>query len=432
MENRTITYIGTDSIYPHPDNPRKNLGELGELAESIKTNGILQNLTVVPRDGGYTAVIGHRRLAAAKLAGLTEVPCVVAEMDVKEQVATMLLENIQRSDLTVFEQAQGFQMMLDLGETVGGIAERTGFSESTVRRRVNLLELDQKKLEASVSRGATLSDYAELEKIRDKKTRNKVLESIGTQNFRYMLQSAIDNEKKAEIRKKLLEVLDSFATRVDSVTGLKRVEWIYVPNAQDFKPPKDAKKTQHYYYDDKYNNITLLVDADPAETKNNPKEDEELRALRERREKLAEIRNRAFRLRYDFVRELTPAKAKKHAKAIMEFAACVAIRSDAFEMGEENILELLRLKYDADADDPCEELPAAIAANPEKALLVVAYCCGGDSINWCYYKHLNLEHDGDAELNRIYDILGRMGYEMSDEERALREGTHELFGKTEE
>ena len=62
----------------------------------------------VESDGKYTVVIGHRRLAAAKLAGLTEVPCAVVEMTEQEQIATMLLENMQRSDLTVYEQAQRF------------------------------------------------------------------------------------------------------------------------------------------------------------------------------------------------------------------------------------------------------------------------------------------------------------------------------------
>ena len=164
--------INVNKIHPHPHNPRRDLGDLIELAESIKAKGILQNLTLVPYidatgalvEGEYTSVIGHRRHAAAKLAGLAEVPCVISDMSEKEQIATMLLENIQRNDLTIYEQAQGFQMMLDLGETVNGIADQTGFSESTVRRRVKLLELDPDKFEASIERGATLMDYAELEK----------------------------------------------------------------------------------------------------------------------------------------------------------------------------------------------------------------------------------------------------------------------------
>ena len=103
-------------------------------------------------------------------------------MDKKTQVATMLLENIQRNDLTVYEQAQGFQMMLNLGETVSDISEKTGFSETTVRRRTKLLELDQEEFKKSTERGATLMDYAKLEKIKDINLRNEVLAKIGTNN----------------------------------------------------------------------------------------------------------------------------------------------------------------------------------------------------------------------------------------------------------
>lgn len=132
-----IKYIPVSKLWGHPDNPRKDLGDVTELAESIKVNGVLQNLTVVPLIGeitkkwdgeSYRVIIGHRRLAAAKLAGLEELPCVVVEMSEREQLSTMLTENMQRSDLTVYEQAQGFQMMLDMGDTVEDIAEKSGFS----------------------------------------------------------------------------------------------------------------------------------------------------------------------------------------------------------------------------------------------------------------------------------------------------------------
>lgn len=133
MEAKEIVNIGLEHIHPHPDNPRKDLGDLTELAESIKKNGILQNLTVIPKEGEpgeCIAIIGHRRSAAAKLAGITEAPCRIVEgMTHKEQVSTMLEENMQRGDLTIWEQAQGFQMMLDLGETEDTIAEKTGFSK---------------------------------------------------------------------------------------------------------------------------------------------------------------------------------------------------------------------------------------------------------------------------------------------------------------
>ena len=73
--NTNVTMIPVAQLHPHPDNPRKDLGDITELTASIKANGVLQNLTVVPRNtDGYTVIIGHRRLAAAKAAGLWSCP----------------------------------------------------------------------------------------------------------------------------------------------------------------------------------------------------------------------------------------------------------------------------------------------------------------------------------------------------------------------
>ena len=90
----------------------------------------------------------------------------------------MLEENMQRGDLTIWEQAQGFQMMLDLGETEDTIAEKTGFSKKTIRHRLNIAKLDSKTLmekERQDGYQLTLTDMYELEKIKDIKTRNKIL-----------------------------------------------------------------------------------------------------------------------------------------------------------------------------------------------------------------------------------------------------------------
>lgn len=152
-ERGKLVYLSVDLIEPHPDNPRKNLGDLAELSDSIKQNGILQNLTVVPQEGGgYRALIGHRRLAAAKMAGLTEVPCVIVEMSQKEQLGVMFAENVQRADLTPYEQAECLQMMIDLGETAASVARQTGLSEATVSRRLRLLKLDKKKFDQAQNR----------------------------------------------------------------------------------------------------------------------------------------------------------------------------------------------------------------------------------------------------------------------------------------
>lgn len=127
-----IMMIPIDALEHHPDNPRKDLGDLKELIASIKESGVMQNLTVVPNpnnDETWYVVIGNRRMEACKAAGLKELPCIISDMDHKTQVATMMAENMQRVDLTLTEQAGGVQMMMDLGMDVGEISKRTVFHD---------------------------------------------------------------------------------------------------------------------------------------------------------------------------------------------------------------------------------------------------------------------------------------------------------------
>ena len=134
--------VPVDQIEPHPDNPRKDVGDVTELAESIKKNGIFQNLTILrtPNENGKsTVIIGHRRLAAAKLAGLKKVPCAVVEMDEDTQFSTMLLENMQRSDLTVLEQADGIQQLQMRGFSLDEIRQKT----MPIARKYSIEELLQ-------------------------------------------------------------------------------------------------------------------------------------------------------------------------------------------------------------------------------------------------------------------------------------------------
>jgi len=237
-----IEFISIDKLFAHPKNPRHDLGDLTELAESIKERGVLQNLTAVPMESGsYTVVIGHRRLAAAKLAGLAEVPCAVTDMDERTQVATMLMENIQRADLTILEQAEGFQMMLDLGETMKGISEKTGFSESTVRHRVKLNELDEKKFEKAVARGGRMEDYIALEQIKDPELKNKALEAIGTNNFEWTLRRATEEEKRNERKQALIEYLEGFAELTEYRNGLLFITSFYDFDQAGWEKPERSK-----------------------------------------------------------------------------------------------------------------------------------------------------------------------------------------------
>lgn len=185
-----IIYISSAMLIPHPKNPRVDLGDLSELQESIKENGILQNLTVVPLDtaGAYQVVIGHRRLQAAINAGLDTLPCIVVEMSHEEQLSTMLLENMQRSDLTPYEQGLGFQQCLDFGMDEATISKRTGFKRKTVKSRLKLLELDQTKVKAATN--ATIDDFLKLEAIENVEQKNRLVGLIGTNNFNLEIEKA--------------------------------------------------------------------------------------------------------------------------------------------------------------------------------------------------------------------------------------------------
>lgn len=214
MAERPIVYIEAGHIRPHPENPRKNLGDLSELVESIKKNGILQNLTVIPVEnepGEYMTIIGHRRYAAGTEAGVTEFPCQIAEnLTAREQVSIMLEENMQRNDLTIWEQANGFQMMLDLGETEESIAEKTGFSRTTVKHRLNIAKLNKKVLqEKEKDEGfqLALKDLYELEKISDIKTRDKILrEARDSNNLVQMVRAEVRERKRKDNEKAYIKM----------------------------------------------------------------------------------------------------------------------------------------------------------------------------------------------------------------------------------
>lgn len=215
--SNTIQYLPIDHLRPHPLNPRKELGDLTELTESIKANGVYQNLTVVLDDNQlvrselpyFTIIIGHRRHAAAKEAGLSVLPCVVAEMTEKQQLETMLLENMQRTDLTITEQAQGMQLLIDLGESVDAIAQSTGLSKKTVKNRVRLNQWKMSDVETAFSKGATLEDFANLDKIEDEKEKARVAKLLGTSNFKWELEEALKNQKFAKALPGIIKKLEA-------------------------------------------------------------------------------------------------------------------------------------------------------------------------------------------------------------------------------
>lgn len=472
QNNATLIYIPIEALFPHPDNPRKVLGDLTELAESIKVKGVMQNLTVVKGhartheewqrysklyeeqpseelrqkmnsaryDDGYTVIIGHRRTEAARIAGLTELPCIVVEMTEQEQVATMLLENIQRSDLTVYEQAQGFQMMLDLGDTVDSISEKTGFSKSTVRRRLKIAELDGDTLKEVSDRQLSLGDFERLDEIEDIKKRNKILKTIGTTNFENELAKAITEQKREAGKKQWLEELAKYGAveisdeeRYDS--KYERMPYVSVED----DPVKKLKELfvgdgPFYYCIERWGSVCLrkakAQETIDEEEMRRSEHDRKVDELRKKKQEIREVYSRAYELRRNYVMNISETEAKKHFTDTVRYMISLLYDRGA-EVSEEDLACILGLENNSEKEKEAENLFLSQAEKtPYRSLLALAYASSDDGKNedcltWdCKYRQ-------NRFLERLYDFLCSLGYEMSDEEQSLMDGSHELYTKDE-
>lgn len=434
MERKpTLTTIAIEKLHPHPDNPRKVLGDIDELADSIKANGILQNLTVVPMNDDwteFTVIIGHRRLAAAKQAGLTELPCAVVEMSEKEQLSTMLTENMQRSDLTVYEEAKGCQLLLDLGDTVAEVAEKTGFSESKIRRRVKLCELDEEAFKESQIRQPTLQDYDRLNQIKDIDVRNELLKSIGTNNFDNLLYSAVQKQNDDEERAWLEEIcLDNGMTKCESRNDIpENCEYVgTVGTAQLLKESFDDDRKRYFFFTTYGIYVAIYIQKTKEQIENADAENKNRNAKRQKFDELEaqakEINQRCKALREDFMLE---GNFNDDAKKQELINYILYSMSECREYDDRSFYSLSGLKhenYECINFDDCMK-------DTGKMLMAAAYAFFEDLYNT---KYINVTYDEgiqrniSPELNRFYNLLVKLGYVMSDEEIQLRDGTHPIF-----
>ncbi len=148
LEHRSHGDVGfllsVDAIETNREQPRSNLGDLSGLAASIKTRGILEPLLVRPIPGSprFQLIAGERRFQAALEAGLTHVPCIELRLSDQEALEIALIENLQRKDLTPFEEAEGYRTLSEkYGYTHEQIAEAVGRSRTTVTEALRLLTI---------------------------------------------------------------------------------------------------------------------------------------------------------------------------------------------------------------------------------------------------------------------------------------------------
>ncbi len=436
-----IQEIDVKLLHHHPQNPRKDLGDLTELSDSIKEQGIFQNLTVVPipNDIGYYVVIGNRRLEASKLAGLQTLPCVIAtDMDEQTQQAVMLLENMQRNDLTLYEQAQGFQMCLDLGMSQDELKTKTGFSKKTIKQRLTLLKFDQHKVKDGVTRGATLQDYMDLEQVEDEVEKEKLLDIIGTGNFRYQLNTTIQKIENKKAKDAFVEkLLSSGIQQVDEQpSGYTYSQCFYSKGSYDcFNLPDnpenyafECNSTYIYLYkkfEEKQENISVEEDSEPTET--------ELK-----RQEIKEKVYAAYQTRLNYVKE---------AYKSMNFADIDMMKKlmcYTFEIIDDNIYRFYNHK--------CKDLFQEITGKSMKDLqllnkeetsiktinrnmFVYIYSQIEDdsnAITLSYRRDINQYENNYEEIKTLYEFLEAFGYNASSDELDIMYGVHELYDEPNE
>lgn len=153
-----VRYIPINAVRPNPQQPRRSFDEtaLRELADSISAYGILQPLTVRDRGGVYELVAGERRLRAARIAGLREVPCLIAEVGEEDAALLALIENLQRRDLDYMEEAAAIARLIRLyGLSQQQAAEKLGKSQPTIANKLRLLRLSAPVLDCLRQYGLT-------------------------------------------------------------------------------------------------------------------------------------------------------------------------------------------------------------------------------------------------------------------------------------
>jgi ParB family transcriptional regulator, chromosome partitioning protein len=189
--------IRVDEIRPNPEQPRKALGDLRELTESVREKGVLEPLLVrfIASEGCFYIISGERRYHAARAAGLREVPCIEKTVDDAETLEIALIENIQRKDLTAFEEADGLQRLASQFEyTHEDMAKKIGRARSSVTETLSLLNIPEALRKKSVESGVTSKSL--LLQIARQPTEKKMIEM-----FQRILQGGLTRDEARRERR---------------------------------------------------------------------------------------------------------------------------------------------------------------------------------------------------------------------------------------
>lgn len=226
----SIQEIPVGELDPNPDQPRRTFSEesIGQLADSIREQGVLQPLLVAPSGGGrYMIIAGERRFRAGRATGLATLPCIVKDIDVIRQREIALIENLQREDLNPIEAARGVKALMDqCGYTQEKIGERLGKSRPAIANMIRLLQLPDEVSEM-VKDGLLSAGHARvLIGIPDKETqlrlaRKAVDEGLNVRQMEQLAKTTAGKPKKKAAPKQLPAELGELQDKIRRKTGLK-------------------------------------------------------------------------------------------------------------------------------------------------------------------------------------------------------------------
>ena len=446
--------IPVEALIRNPKNPREDVGDLTELIESIKQNGIYQELTVVPHgeksvDKGwipaYMIVIGHRRFAAAKAAGLEKVPCKVVYMSDREMQTTMLTENVQRSDLTPLEEAKGIQMCLDLG-----ISKEAGMSRTKIRTRKVLLKYDPELVKKTFANGATIQDYLAAEKIEDENVRKKIIETFaGTDDFKDQIDFAVNQQKRNKIRDMIISRLDGYAVPIPKDMQSQKWNFDYVVHwsySDDLKPEyidteivknivgKREDPEDIFYYEADTYGIWVRC---KRKNENRYIKSREQQEREERERKLESLFKEAISSRAKFIASLknyTPANQHEQRKeAFLYFLNSTFEFNNTLDPDPKVLEHVIGKDVWKDREKFLKYIGDAFDNRPVYAAMLIEYLMREKQTARyrAYSWDLHFNETNAEKLAELYSWLEKFNYRISETEKQLINGTHPLYTKKE-
>lgn len=454
----TLENLQVDDLHANPNNPRKQVGDIDELASSIRSQGIKQPLLVTPTGETdiyghkqYRVVIGHRRLAAAKQSGLSTVPAIVEEMDARREREIMLVENTQRSDLTPIEEADGYQGLLDLGVRVKEMAEKTGRSDRFVRRRLKIARIPQETRDMSADFSQLSLD--QLDKLAEFESDPDMQRELArADDFDWTYQRLSQERRKTIWHDKALKALAKAGIKVESLPDGKNF-WNWHPHGYkaahsfsdinsdfwtSFTGESDWPEARVYSYEYWFCAYTPIPADELQKDKAKTDKDNAIKARgRELNRQAREFEAIAKANRTAWLKANLRTLTHEHAEtglcrlALADTVGWRSVFPYLSYKGEDVIRELIAFGWSlpiTEHDDEhwsleCREnldsIRMVLKDRPLRILDVLA-ARWESNIGWNYWR----SRHGVDDMCCWYDVLERIGYRVSEDERKALKGAY--------